>query len=90
MYLGLLHAGLLEDAGGASKEETVWKWLEARWEHPRIGYRIKLCEDMRLHRCLKDHVETWTAILFEREVLGLEMDSLDGSDFNKKIGDVSC
>ena len=86
MHTELSNAGLLDAASGASQEDTVWNWLKERWASPKKGHRVKLCEFMRLHRCLQDVVQTWTVLLFEREVLGLEEDFLSGSAFKVKMG----
>lgn len=86
MYEELSMAGLLDTAAGLEPDEAVWQLLRSKWSSPRKGYRVKLCEFMRLNRCLKEVVQTWTVLLFEREVLGLEMDYFTGSDFKKRLG----
>lgn len=86
MHEELAAAGLLETSSGAHPDELVWEFLQRRWAAPKKGYRIKTCEFMRIHRSLKELVDLWNCLLFEREVLGLEMDFFTGKDFKKGIG----
>ena len=50
MFNELTTAGLLEPAAGENPSDAVWQWLRAKWTSPRKGYRVNVCEFMRLHR----------------------------------------
>eukprot|EP00959_Pyramimonas_sp_CCMP1952_P292913 6126195-Pyramimonas_sp.AAC.1 len=61
-------------------EEELWDFLKSRLNHP-VGRRIAMCRfGAALHACKKNK-GYWAVHLFERTLLALETDMLNGKGF---------